>query len=70
MKWTVTTPEEGDTREVRRFAWWPTRMTDSGLVVWLDSYHETQVYESHVSTDMVGLPYTESGWVATRQEYR
>jgi len=70
MKWAITQPREGDTREVRRFAWWPVQMSDSGIVVWLAFYVETRVYESHVCVDLTGAPYSESGWVRVSRECR
>lgn len=39
MRWkTKPIPKQGDTRWVKRFAWFPTKV-DSGVMLWLESYY-------------------------------
>lgn len=61
-------PVEGDTRIVRKFAWWPFRSFDleakQTYVVWLETYDSHQQYQS-VLVSKWGL--TEIRWV---EQYR
>lgn len=46
MRWKakeIKTPSEGDNRIVTRFAFLPVRL-DGDIIVWLERYHERQIY--------------------------
>lgn len=44
MRWhTKPRPRNGDTRVIRRFAWWPVKMSDT-QVVWLEWYIVEQYF--------------------------
>lgn len=47
MRWPAENPQIGDTREVQRYAWMPTRMTEKDEWVWLEPYWEQQVFTSY-----------------------
>ena len=42
MKWTKKEHKVGDERTVKRFAWRPTRITNTNIVVWLESYYSVE----------------------------
>lgn len=45
MKWTKQPPpNHGDTKTIRKFAWFPTRMSDEVTTVWLESYEAKLMY--------------------------
>lgn len=63
MRWKADpAPKEGDTRERRKFAWFPTLIGDE--VVWLEQYGIKQRYITtvHIDTD-VKVPYPVLEWV-------
>ena len=61
MRWNLKKFEIGTKRTVRRFAFWPTRLSHSDTVVWLELYHEEQEYCYYVYDDK---PYA---WFARRR---
>ena len=44
-RWNLKKFELGTKRTVKRFAFWPTRLSGSTDVVWLEFYHEEQEYD-------------------------
>lgn len=48
MRWNLKKFELGTKRTVKRFAFWPTRLSDSDTVVWFDLYHVEQEYNHHI----------------------
>ena len=48
MRWNLKKFELGTKRTVKRFAFWPTRLSGSTDVVWLEFYHEEQEYNHYI----------------------
>ena len=48
MRWNLKKFELGAKRTVKRFAFWPTRLSDNNTVVWLEHYHEEQEYGHYI----------------------
>jgi len=66
MKWKVkppvASPAYGDTKSVRKFALWPTKVND--YCVWLERYYvQYQYTESGILVVEEGGGYTFDGWV-------
>ena len=62
MRWNFRKFELGTKRTVKRFAFLPTRLSNSDTVVWLEFYHEDREYCYYVYD---GKPYA---WF-TRRRY-
>lgn len=63
MRWKAAKePQEGQTREKRKFAWTPIRIGE--YVVWLERYGITEKYESRSDFDSdAKIMYTVIEWV-------
>ena len=48
MRWNFRKFELGTKRTVKRFAFLPTRLNDSNIVVWFELYHEDQEYNHYI----------------------
>ena len=62
MRWNLKKFELGTKRTVKRFAFLPTRLSDTSIVVWLEHYYEEQEY-SHYGYDAL-TPYV---WIVRRR---
>ena len=60
MRWKLKI-ELGTKRTVKRFAFWPKRLSDANTAVWLEHYHEDQEYGYYRYGDM---PYA---WIVLRR---
>ena len=60
MRWKLKI-ELGTKRTVKRFAFWPTRLSDANTVVWLEHYYEDQEYGYYGYGDK---PYA---WIVRRR---
>ena len=61
MRWNLKKFELGTKRTVKRFAFLPTRLSDTNTVVWLEHYYEEQEYGHY----MYGVkPYA---WIFCRR---
>ena len=67
MRWKADqTPKEGDTRERRKFAWFPTLIGE--YYVWLERYGITEKYMATLRFDFdTKMPYHVLEWVETEQ---
>ena len=65
MKWKVNRPKLGETRFVRKFAWFPTLVED--CKVWLETYETKEVYRGINSgwEEYVEFVHEDHTWVAT-----
>jgi hypothetical protein len=43
MRWSL--PKDGEIREIKKFAWWPTRTSDN-VVVWFEKFFIEQRFET------------------------
>lgn len=68
MRWRYVddTPQEGDTRTVRRFAWTPVVCGD--YTVWLESYDSIQVYRTRPRPTKAGT-LTFAKWDEIERHY-
>ena len=68
MRWRYVedTPQEGDTRTVRRFAWTPVVCGD--YTVWLETYESIQVYRTRPRATTLGT-LTFAGWDEIETRY-
>lgn len=67
MRWkTKPTPKVGDTRWVKKFAWFPVE-TDSGENLWLESYYVKEVYMFGDFMDY--FPAWDTPYTVTPEEY-
>ena len=48
MRWNLKKFELGTKRTVKRFAFWPTCLSDTTTVVWLEHYYEEQEYNRYI----------------------
>ena len=48
MRWNFKKHELGTKRVVKRFAFLPTRLSNSDTVVWFEHYHEEQEYNHYI----------------------
>jgi hypothetical protein len=69
MRWKIKlppkAPEIGDTRTVRKYAWFPTVVGD--CAVWLERYRVTEEYQKNVKIEYDGIfPHLE--WVEIKRE--
>lgn len=69
MKWKTNrrVPQEGDTRIVRKFAFFPVEC-EGGYTVWLESYDEHQVYSTRRRATKAGV-LNLPGWDAAKRLY-
>lgn len=63
MRWkTKPTPKLGETRWVKKFAWFPVD-TDSGESLWFESYYVKERISVRTSLGVDGGGYKYLGWV-------
>jgi len=53
MKWKETKPSTGQTRAIKKFAWWPIQC-ENGFKVWLEYYESNQIYRNWNNKDSYG----------------
>ena len=58
MRWSIERPKEGNIRTIKKFAFFPTLLTESDYKVWLETYNCTEEY-SKVLADYNGVV----GWI-------
>ena len=61
MRWNLKKFELGTKRTVKRFAFLPTRLSDTNTVVWFEFYHVEQEYNHHIYGF---IPYA---WIVVRR---
>lgn len=61
MRWNLKKFELGTKRTVKRFAFLPTRLSDSNTVVWFEFYREDQEY------DLYGYGGKSYAWIIRRR---
>lgn len=61
MRWNLKNIKLGTKRTVKRFAFLPTRLSDSNAVVWFELYHEDQEY------DLYGYDNKLYAWIVRRR---
>ena len=61
VKWKIKTPQPGDKRIVRRFAWFPVEI--EGYKVWLETYETKEEYRKVMVESYNGLYYRDYRWV-------
>ena len=61
MRWNLKKFKLGTKRTVKRFAFLPTRLSDSNTVVWFELYHVEQEYNHHIYGF---IPYV---WIVLRR---
>jgi len=61
MRWNLKKFELGTKRTVKRFAFLPTRLSNSNTVVWFEFYRVEQEYNHHIYSF---IPYA---WIGRRR---
>lgn len=74
MRWDVDVPQPkrrpqiGDTRTVKKFAFWPTRVDHDTRKVWLEWYDAHQrAYEATILVPESRMRYTTVRWTTDRR---
>ena len=62
MRWNLKKFELCTKRTVKQFAFWPTRLSDTKAVVWLEHYYEEQEYDLYGYDAM-----TQYAWIVRRR---
>jgi hypothetical protein len=69
MRWDKKdTPTPGDTRRVKRFAWFPTEVLckDKIIKIWLEEYYTDEIYDHYIGYYEGGLNKVIYYWRRTK----